>query len=63
MTTRNTILCWVQILPMSHNWEAKMKSQSSIALKLKEKIIVGREQMPFFLTKYFGQVTHTTNED
>ena len=40
-------LCWVQILTMSHNWEEKMKSQSSIALKLKI-IVVGREQMPFF---------------
>ena len=26
----------------------------------REEIIVGREQMPFFLTKYFGQVSHTT---
>lgn len=51
-------LCWVQILPMSHNWEAKMKSQSSIALKLIEEIIVGGEQMPFFDKIFWSGYTH-----
>jgi len=50
-------LCWVQILTMSHNWEEKMKSQSSIALKLKI-IVVGREQMPFFDKIFWSGYTH-----